>query len=253
MSNTDPPEERILKAALGPGDECLPLELLEKFGIGDSIPPAPLAGHPALLAAHIESCRYCQTQIQMLREFHTGALSETETEAVRLISARLRTRSNEIFQAAKEPVPAQEPWWRIFWRVPWLSPAALALAGILVVVAVGLQMRNGHPVLRPPRPDEEVLRSNAISIIAPSGDIQQVPGEISWQAAPNAVRYEARLLEVDGTELWKGETAANRIDLPAPMRARIVPAKTLLCQVSAFDASGHRVAQSDTVHFRLLQ
>ena len=65
------------------------------------------------------------------------------------------------------------------------------------------------------------------------------------------MRYEARLLEVDGAEL--AETAENRIELPAAVRARVVPAKTLLCQVLAFDASGHRVGQSETVRFRLVQ
>jgi hypothetical protein len=90
-------------------------------------------------------------------------------------------------------------------------------------------------------------------VIAPSGNLRRAPSEIRWQAAPNAVRYEARLLEVDGAELWKAETAENRIEFPAAVRARVVPAKTLLCQVSAFDASGHRVAQSEAVRFRLLQ
>jgi hypothetical protein len=246
MPNNEPPKNRILQAALGPGGQCLPVEQLEKFVIDGSIPPAPLA-------AHVESCTYCQTQIQLLREFGVGTLHETEAQVVRLITSRLQARSNEIFRAAREPAEARDPWWRVFWRASWLSPPALALAGILVVVAVGLQMRNGPPGLRPPRPDNEVLRSNAISVIAPSGDIPQAPGEIRWQAAPHAARYEARLLEVDGAELWKGETSETRIEFPAAVRARVVPAKTLLCQVSAFDASGHLVARSETVPFRLLQ
>jgi hypothetical protein len=246
MPNEGPSEKQILQAALGPGDDCVPVEQLERFVIEGSTPPAPLA-------EHAKSCRYCQTQIQLLREFGAGTLRETETEAVRLIAARLRARSNEVFRATRAQVDEREPWWRAFLRAPWLSPAALAFAGILVVVAISLQMRNAPPGLRPPRPDQEVLRSNTISVIAPSGDIQQAPGEIRWQAAPNAVRYEVRLLEVDGAELWKGETPENRIELPAAVRARVVPAKTLLCQVLAFDASGHRVAQSETVRFRLLQ
>jgi hypothetical protein len=246
MPNNEPSEKEILQSALGPGEDCLPVEQLERFIIEGSTPAPPLA-------EHITSCAYCQTQIELLREFHAGTPRETETEAVRLITSRLRARSNEIFQAERAPVEAREPWWRAFWRAPWLSPAALALAGILVVVALSVQMRNAPPGLRPPHPDREVLRSNAISVIAPSGDIQQAPSEIRWQAAPNAVRYEVRLLEVDGAELWKAETVENRIELPAAVRARVVPAKTLLCQVSAFDASGHRVAQSEAVHFRLLQ
>jgi hypothetical protein len=246
MPNKEPAEKQILQFALGPGGDCLPIEQLEEFVIEGSTPLAPRA-------EHVQRCTYCQTQVQLLREFHGGTPRDSETEAVRLIASRLRTRSNEIFQAERAPVEVREPWWRAFWRGAWLIPAALALASILIVVALSLQMRNVPPGLRPPQPDREVLRSNAISVIAPSGDIREAPSEIRWQAAPNAVRYEARLLEVDGVELWKAETAESRIELPAAVRARVVPAKTLLCQVSAFDASGHRVAQSETVHFRLLQ
>jgi len=246
MSNNKPTENQILQAAFGPGDHCLSVEQLEKCVVDGSIPPAPLA-------AHVESCTYCQTQAQLLREFGAGTLRETETEVVELITARLRARSNEIFQATKPQVEVQEPWWRAFWSAPWLSPAVLALAGILVVAAISLQMRNSAPSLHTPRPDQEVLRSNTISVIAPSGDIREAPDEIRWQGAPNAVRYEVRLLEVDGAELWKEETVQNRIELPAAVRTRVVPAKTLLCQVLAFDSSGHPVAQSGAVRFRLLQ
>jgi hypothetical protein len=246
MTNNEPSEKEVLQSALGPGGDCLPVEQLETFVVEGSTPLAPQA-------EHVQQCTYCQTQVQLLREFHAGTPRETETEAVWLITSRLRARSSEIFQATKPRVDPQEPWWRIFWRAPWLSPAALALAGILVVVALSLQMRNTPPGLRSPRPEGEVLRSNAISVIAPSGDLQQAPSEIRWQAVSNAVRYEARLLEVDGAELWKAETAENRIELPAAVRARVVPAKTLLCEVLAFDAYGHRVAQSETVRFRLLQ
>jgi hypothetical protein len=242
MPNDGPSEKQILQSALGPGDHCLSVEQLEAFVMEGSTPLPPLA-------EHVESCTYCQTQVQLLREFNARTPRETETEAVRAITSRLRARSNEIFQATRPPVEVRERWW----RARWLSPAALALAVILVVVALSLQMRNAPPGLRAPQSDREVLRSNAIFVIAPSGDIQQPPTEIRWKAAPNAVKYEARLLEVDGAELWKAETPENRIELPAAVRARVVPAKTLLCQVVAFDASGHRVAQSDAVRFRLLQ
>ena len=246
MPNEGPPEKEVFRGALGPGDDCLSAEELEKFHIEGSTPPAPLA-------EHVKSCAYCQTQVQLLEQFNAGAAGATETEAVRLIAARLRARASEIFRPPSARIEAREPWWRAFQRARWFGPAALGLAGILAAVALSVQLRNGPPGLRAPRPEQEVLRSNAISVIAPSGDLQQAPSEIRWQAVPDAVRYEARLLEVDGTELWKAETRETRIELPVAVRARAVPAKTLLCQVSAFDASGHRVGESDKVRFRLLQ
>jgi hypothetical protein len=169
------------------------------------------------------------------------------------IVERLRARSNEIFQASAPQSEVKESWWKAFWNPAWLKPAALALGAIVLVVVVSTQLRNGPPALRPPSGDQEVLRSNSISVIAPAGDLAQPPSEIEWQATPNATKYEVQLLEVDGAELWRAETVGTRIELPAAVLARIVPAKTLLCQVSAFDASGHRIAQSEAVRFRLLQ
>ena len=246
MASEGSPENEILRAALGPGDDCLSAEQLEMFVIEGSPPPAPLA-------QHVQSCAYCKTQVQLLGQFNAGASGQTEMDAVRLITAQLRARSDEIFQPVTTHVGAGEPWWRAFWRTRWFGPAALGLAGILAAVALSVQMRNAPPGLRAPRPEQEVLRSNAISVLAPSGEIQHAPTEIRWQAVHDAVRYEARLLEVDGTELWKAETATARIELPEPVRALIVPAKTLFSQVSAFDASGHQIGQSEPVRFRLLQ
>jgi hypothetical protein len=246
MPNEGPSEQQILQAALRPGDNCLPVAQLEKLVMEDSTPA------PALVE-HIRSCAYCKTQIQLLREFTAGAVKESEKEAVRLITARLRERSGEIFDRPGVPRGAPQTWWRTLWRTPWLRPVGLGLAGVSIVVVLSLQMRNGPPGIRPPRPEEEVLRSNTIAVLAPIGDIREAPHEIRWQAAPNAVRYQARLLEVDGTELWKAETTSNGIEVPSAISARVAPAKTLLCQVLAFDASGNQVAQSAAVRFRLLK
>jgi hypothetical protein len=137
--------------------------------------------------------------------------------------------------------------------MPWLSPAAVAVAGVLILVAVGLQWRSSQPALHAPAAADEPLRSNRIAAISPAGDLGRVPTEIQWQPAPSAARYEVRVLEVDGAELWKSDTGATRIDLPPDVRARIVPAKTLLWRITAYDARGRFVAESNNVHFRLLQ
>jgi hypothetical protein len=240
------PEKRIFNTALGPGDGCPPVVQLEQF-----LTETPTL--PAALAAHVESCAFCRTEVQLLREFHAGGPRATETAAVQAITARLRARSNEIFERETPPAVAPEPWWRSFWRAPWFSPAALAAAAIVVVIAVGLQTRISPPALRPPGAGPEVLRSNAIIVTAPSGDVTQAPAEIRWQPAPRAAKYKVQLLEVDGNELWSAETAESILQIPGAIRARIVPAKTLLCQVSAFDEAGRQVAISDMVRFRVLQ
>lgn len=245
-ANGSPSDRPQLRSALGPGDDCPPIEQLELL-------LDTAAGAPSVLARHVESCAYCRAELDLLRRFQSEDLDESEKEPVRLVTERLAARAGQIFPG-RPPAAAREPWWRTFWASPWPRAAAFAMAGVLIVVAVSLQWRHSQPALHPPAgPDQEVLRSNVLSILSPAGDLRQVPQEIRWQAARGAANYEVRLLEVDDSELWRAATAEDHIMLPSSVRLRIVPAKTLLCQVTALDASGHVVAESSKVRFRLLQ
>lgn len=247
MPSNGEPRHDVLREALGPTRDCPPAEELARLACEMSA--------PADLAKHVETCAYCQTEVRLARSFQSAEPSPSEAEAVRQVTARLRKRSGEIF-AGPRVAPAQSgSWWRGLFAKPWLSPALVAMAALLVVVGVGVQSRRGSPpsIAVPTDSAREVLRSNALSLVAPAGDVQQTPKEIQWQPVAGAAKYEVRLLEVDHTEMWNAETSAIRIDLPAQMQSRIVPAKTILCQVSAFDAAGRKVAESEFVRFRLLQ
>ena len=245
-ANGSPSDRPQLRSALGPGSDCPPIEQLESLlDSAADVPPA--------LAHHAESCAYCRAELNLLRRFQSEDLDESEKEPVRLVTERLAARAEQIIPA-RPTVAAREPWWRTFWTSPWPSAAAIAMAGVLIVLAVGLQWRHSQPILHPPTgSNQEVLRSNLLSILSPVGDLRRAPQEVRWQAARGAAKYEVRLLEVDGSELWRAATAEDHIMLPSSVRLRIVPAKTLLCQVTAVDASGHVVAESSTVRFRLLQ
>ena len=67
-----------------------------------------------------------------------------------------------------------------------------------------------------------------------------------------AVRYRVRLMEVDRQELWSTSTSALGVDLPAPVRASIAPGRTLLWDVTAYDAAGAAIAESGTQSFRVV-
>jgi hypothetical protein len=124
-----------------------------------------------------------------------------------------------------------------------------------MVVGITLQLRRGNaPALDSSgAAGSEVMRSRTMTILSPSGDLQAPPAEVRWEPVPSAVTYRFRLLEVDGNELWSTQTAATSTAFPPEVRARMAPAKTLLGVVTGLDAAGRKVAESETVRFRILQ
>lgn len=244
MPNREPDDE-LLAAALAAANDCPPLEHLER--LLDERAPAPLK-------QHVSRCPRCQTELQMLRSFLSDDVAEHERAAVDAITTRLKARSSILLPSRIPVVEERQSWWKRILAPGWLTPAAAALALVLVVAGVTIEMRRGRqPALDTAVGGSEVLRSSAIAILSPIGDLAQKPAEIRWETAPNAARYRVRIMEVDRTELWSTETAVPRIDLPASAQAFIVPAKTLLTQVAAFDANGNKIAESEIVRFRLLQ
>jgi hypothetical protein len=238
------PDDELLAAALTSGNDCPPLEALEGL---------LKEGAPAPLKRHVDGCSHCQTELQMLRAFTSSEVAEHEKTAVSSIAARLKSSSSEITRP-RAPVDQRPSWWQLILTMRWLTPTAAMLALVLLVASVAIELRQGRqPVLNTRIGSTEVLRSSSIVILSPVGDLQAKPGEIRWEAAPNATRYQVRILEVDRTELWSGETTGTRIGVTSKVATFIVPFKTLLIQVGAFDATGRKIAESEPVRFRFLQ
>jgi hypothetical protein len=243
---SDPGSERkIFAQALAPGKDCPPIERLEVCIEGGAIPPD--------LAEHLESCTYCRTELDLLRSFYAPPRDEAEAEAVRLIADRLENPRLSL------PVTV-EPWWKRVLDARWLGsnwlrPAVVAAAGMLIFVAAGIQWRHsvGPHLSIPNQPEQEILRSGSIKITSPSGDIRAIPDQIRWDQVAGAAQYRVGVLEVDHSELWTATTPQTRLDLPASVKAKVVPAKTILVQVAAFDSTGRKLAESEFVRFRLLQ
>lgn len=243
MAREIPSERELYRQALAPGKDCPPINNLDRL-----LEP----NAPRDLALHVASCCYCRTELELLRVFQAAPRSEAEAEAVQAITAKLQARLPQIV-----PVPAagSEPWWRRLFQAPWLSPAAMAMAGVLIAVAAGVEWRHsGAPEIHAPNPPEQaVLRSGTFHVMFPAGDIREVPREIRWQPVAGAAQYELRLLEVDRHELWKATASKPQADLPPQVQALIVPAKTLLWEVVALDGTGRKLAESEPARFRLLQ
>ena len=124
--------------------------------------------------------------------------------------------------------------------------AVLILSGALAVFTV----RSNRGSL-PHSGGEGGLRSQAVAVDAPVGDLDSRPVELRWQAVPGAATYSVEILEVDRHSLWKSATAQIRLSIPANIRALMAPGKTLLWQVSAVNSSGAVLATSGFQKFRV--
>ena len=246
MSNNRLTDRELLQAALGPGKECPSIEDLEQVRTGR-------ISASTALAKHVDSCSYCQSEMQMLQAFYAGD-EGPPSEEVKQIVSQLQANSRRMFPKSA-PVKASVPWWEAAFSMRRFAQASLAIAAVLLIVAAALSL---HTVRSPAlealnQSGQEVFRSGSFDLLGPVGDLQEAPKEIRWKKVEDAAKYQVRLLEVDRREIWKAETKEDHIDLPPPVRARIVPAKTVFCEVDAFNSVGTKVSGTGLIRFRLMQ
>jgi hypothetical protein len=238
-------ERRLLKKALSRSRECATLEELSAL-TGGSLPSASVAR----VAAHVGSCPRCKTELDLMEKFESAEPGAGEEATVRWISTRLERRvpSREAASASAR----SEPWWRRFITAPALGRAGFALSVAMLVVAASFGLWNRRaPGLIPSSGDEGVFRSDAVTGMSPTGDVDRIPSELRWDPLPAAASYFVRVMEVDRVELWSAETREPRVELPAAIQARVVPGKPLLWEVTAKDAAGLPLASSAARRFRL--
>jgi putative zinc finger protein len=234
---------KILTQALQPGADCPALDVLGRFA-DDALPPAERRA----AAAHIGGCAVCQSELALLQTFADGDVRDDERSDVRAIVAELRRRESEIFPAPAAPEIRQSRF-ALFGSLRH----ALSLATVLLAVVGGYLIFQSTPPRLPSDAvsDAGATRSLTVELRAPIGDQAAAPQRLEWRPVPGAARYRARLMEVDRTELWSIDTTATAVEIPEPIRALVVPAKTLQWQVTAYDASNAPVGESSLERFRL--
>jgi hypothetical protein len=165
---------------------------------------------------HVASCPRCQAELALFESFHR----DESTADSQWIAAELQRRL-----APPSNVKPFRP------RRVFSSLAAAAAA--VVVIGAAVWMQNREPSIDTKGTTQTVYRTSRLEAIAPAGDVAAAPRSLQWTAVPEATSYTVQLFEVDRTVLWKGETQAAAVALPAEVVARFAPGKTLLWEVTA--------------------
>lgn len=234
--NEDTRMPKVWRDAVSAGENCLSLEDIERFVEG--------GGSDEKSAQHLAGCPHCQAELAMLRSFEESLPGNADQAAVQGIADQLRRA-----QGARK-APARVGFWRPLLTVPHLAGVA---ALMLVGLGVSLYVSNRHerPSLRIPSSESQAMRSGDIHLAGPSGDLDQPPESFHWDAFPLAKSYSVQILEVDGTELWHGETMENVLIADSVVKAKMHTGKTLLWKVTAVDSSGRPIAVSSPNKFRV--
>jgi hypothetical protein len=214
-------------------------------------------GGDARVAEHVAGCLRCRTELALLQRFDVAAPRPDEEEAANGIMARLERDVARMTGAAPAPantiVTEHSGRWsqrRIALR---RVIAGMAIATAMLILVLNFAGRDVRPPMLPPDlgAGPVVLRSNGVNVLGPMGDLDQPATELRWEVVPGADSYSVEVMEVDRTEVWKSETREPGLSLPQQVRARIVPGKPLLWQVTAKDATGKAVATSQVQRFRI--
>jgi hypothetical protein len=241
MSDLNVQSRQQWKAALARTAECLSASQLEAAQAGTAL--------EAPVAAHLQACPRCQTDLSLLDSFDRSTPLKDEGAAVAWIVSQLeRQRQNPGATGANHRVAFS---WRNLFDFRWAMGFA-AVAALLVAVGLFTIRDNREPQLNASLGNaNHVYRSASLGLIGPKGDISSAPKQLQWESAPGAAKYHVQLLEVDHTVLWEGDSTAANVNISPRVALFFKPGKTLLWQVTALNGNGQVIATSDTERIRV--
>jgi len=206
-------EDEILKQALAPGPDCLPVEELGRYVDGTLS-----AEQHRTAARHIDRCPTCKAELALMQSV-TSLAEQNESKRPRFLPLAAAA-------AIVLAVVGAGSSYVFFGRPPELPPSATA--------------------------DHDVTRSLTLGVSGPIGDQREAPRRLAWVASDRAVRYRVRLLEVDRRELWSTTTSSAAVELPSDVQSSLAPGRTFLWDVTAYDAADRMVSESGRQSFRVL-
>lgn len=236
-----------LKSALAATPECLTPAQLESLLDGKHNNP------------HLVQCPRCQAELAMLKSFESGAPLPDEGAAVAWINSHLDRQLENIknpsrgrfSRPATQFSEPQGSWLAgIFGlgNVRWVLPVA-AVAAIAIASAILLRPAKAPELQANTGGQAAIYRSQEIEVVSPVGDLQQVPRELRWQIFAGAASYKVAVMEVDHSALWTSETKESSVEIPVSVRAKMLPSKPILWQVTALDAQARVLATSQVQRF----
>jgi len=133
-------------------------------------------------------------------------------------------------------------------NIRWWVPVAAIL--VVAVTSVVLLRPGKQPDLRADAGSGPVVyRSQEVEVITLAGEQTNAPKTLQWKRFAGAANYKVSVMEVDHETLWAVETNDISITIPASTRARMLPGKPVLWQVTALDSQGRTLAVSQLERF----
>lgn len=240
IDERDGPLHALLARAY-PGPDCPPPEAY--------LPGAELSdAERARIEAHARACPACAAERELARGFAEPVRTEADNEAiVQKLQASAPWHARAASSSNVTPIGGR----RARRRRSFMGlPLAMA-AGILIATGAALQLLGPHaPPIGAPG-SGNALRGAAIEVVAPAGDVREVPRELDWRAVPDATSYRVSIVGVDGEPLWNETVTGSPAMLPATAANALHGAVLYRWQVEALDANGARIAWSKPTEFRI--
>jgi len=233
------------RAAVSTTGECLSMKDLERLAENVPLPDEKLN-------AHLAGCPRCQTELAMLKNFESATPAQDEGAAVAWITAQLGR--NSLKSAPQTAAAGRLAFFRSFFRSSYAIAAVAVVLIIIFSVSLYISEHQSAPQLNAGLNNSnpsEIMRSQSVRLIGPSGDLKSLPESFRWDSYPGATSYRLELTEVDGTPVLQETVNENVLAVKPGWKSVIHTGKPYNWQVTAMDASGKAVASSSREHFRV--
>ncbi len=122
--------------------------------------------------------------------------------------------------------------------------AAVALLAIAFIVAPRGGPAPGSIALT----DSETLRGGTVRAIEPRGTLAAAPVSLAWESLGKGVDYQVTVYD-GASVVWTMAAPSSPAEIPAEVRARLLPGRDYAWQVKAFSSVGTLLAASGKISF----